>query len=278
MDKALSFGSNKQLSGILSIPKKINSHLPAFLLWNAGFLHRVGPYRLYVDLARKLTELGFVVFRYDISGKGDSELGHSQLPYEERVLHDSQQAMQEVINNTQAERFVAIGLCSGADDAHAIAYTDNRIIGLVMLDGYAFHTPGYYLHNYYPRLFSLRQWQQKAKKIRQQLFAKRKTNKSQSQKNNQGGYTRTQRPQKNIASELQHIVSRECQILAIYTGGIPNYYNYHNQFRAMFPTINFNNQLQLEFFPDADHTYSDIITRRKLISYILSWSQRYLAQ
>jgi hypothetical protein len=43
-----------------------------FVLLNAGAVHRQGPFRLYVHLARRLAALGFSCVRFDQPGIGDS--------------------------------------------------------------------------------------------------------------------------------------------------------------------------------------------------------------
>jgi len=46
--------------------------LPVVVLLNAGLVHRVGPFRLYVPLARTLAAAGFPVVRFDQPGVGDA--------------------------------------------------------------------------------------------------------------------------------------------------------------------------------------------------------------
>src|SRR5262249_27402146 len=45
---------------------------PMVLFLNAGAVHRVGPNRMYVDLARSWAEHGLTSLRLDLSGLGDS--------------------------------------------------------------------------------------------------------------------------------------------------------------------------------------------------------------
>ena len=74
-EKVLTFLNNSPLVGIMTEPdaERQMERKPAVLFWNAGFLHRVGPYRLYVDMSRKLAAMGFWAVRFDLSGKGDSK-------------------------------------------------------------------------------------------------------------------------------------------------------------------------------------------------------------
>ena len=58
--------------GILSMPER---RLPAavLVLLQAGVKYRVGPSRLYVDIARSLAESGFATLRFDPIGVGESD-------------------------------------------------------------------------------------------------------------------------------------------------------------------------------------------------------------
>jgi hypothetical protein len=80
------------------------------VLLNAGAVHRQGPFRLYVHLARRLAALGFSSLRFDQPGIGDS------LQAAERPLRE---IVGEVLDQLQAqtgcERFVIGGICSAAD-------------------------------------------------------------------------------------------------------------------------------------------------------------------
>ena len=55
-EEIITFGKTRALVGILHKPvgPAPRADLPAVLLLNAGLLHRVGPNRLYVKIARQL--------------------------------------------------------------------------------------------------------------------------------------------------------------------------------------------------------------------------------
>lgn len=74
MEKAVSFKNSKgqRLLGILHIPETSGKH-PAVICCHGFAGDKIGKYRLRVRLARSLCEKGFVVFRFDFSGHGDSE-------------------------------------------------------------------------------------------------------------------------------------------------------------------------------------------------------------
>jgi alpha/beta superfamily hydrolase len=67
------FGRTRSLVGIITDPPEAerDPQRPAIVCLNAGIIHRVGPHRLYVKMARTLAAMGFVVLRFDFSGIGD---------------------------------------------------------------------------------------------------------------------------------------------------------------------------------------------------------------
>ena len=96
-ERAVSFGPERGLLGILTQTAAHRDGIPTVILLNAGLLHRVGPNRLSVDIARSLADLGYPCLRFDTSGVGDSELI-------EGGLLDIERSCQEVIEAMDALR------------------------------------------------------------------------------------------------------------------------------------------------------------------------------
>src|SRR5688572_22932114 len=97
VESLLTFGASGTLHGILTEPEAARRvpDAPFVLLWNVGLHHRVGPYRIYVDLARRLAEAGYGSLRFDTSGLGDSETSRNDARSDaERNVADVRAAMQ----------------------------------------------------------------------------------------------------------------------------------------------------------------------------------------
>ena len=109
MERVYSFGKQAKLIGILTDPEPpVLSHdLPIILLLNAGLVHRVGPHRLNVFLARELSTLSFPVFRFDLSGIGDSTRHKDNRSREDQILSDIQEAMNFLV----ALKRSPVGVC-----------------------------------------------------------------------------------------------------------------------------------------------------------------------
>jgi pimeloyl-ACP methyl ester carboxylesterase len=108
--------------------------LPAVILLNAGIVHRVGPNRLHVKLARTLSPTGFVVFRFDFSGTGDSLVRSDNLPFEESAVSETQEAMEHVSAARGSKRFILLGISSGAMVSYKTACRDPRVAGAVLIN------------------------------------------------------------------------------------------------------------------------------------------------
>jgi pimeloyl-ACP methyl ester carboxylesterase len=108
---------------------------------NVGANHHVGPHRMNVDLARELAACGYLTFRLDAAGLGDSRVAPGDREnriYTKDSVADVQSAMTLLSQMRGASRFVLVGLCSGAYLAFHAAIEDARVVGQVLLSPYAF--------------------------------------------------------------------------------------------------------------------------------------------
>ncbi len=270
-EQAYTFGNSAPLVGIYTNTTEdtTQNNAPTVLLLNSGLLHRSGPFRLHVDLARKLSAFGFPVFRFDLSGIGDSGKHHDSRPREEQILSDIKQAMDFLSARKGAKNFVAMGLCTGADNAHKISVRDARICGAVFLDGYCYPSTGYYLRLYGPKLLNPAVWWRAVKRTvpkpmpqNDELF---ETNDQR-----EDNYFWKLPLKHKTKSELKTLVNRSVNLLYIYTGS-NDFVNYKNQLAASMKSIKFGNQLQEEYLKDAEHTYPLIADREQMIDIVCDW-------
>ena len=135
-EEAVVFGEAENLVGVVSEPTDGKAHgdVPAFVLLNAGLVHRVGPNRFYVTLARELARAGHVTLRFDFSGVGDSGPIGNSLPFEENSVKDTKDALDFLATTRGIERFILFGLCSGAMISFDTASCDPRIVGIAMIN------------------------------------------------------------------------------------------------------------------------------------------------
>ena len=130
------FGAGEHLFGILSRnPQALSA--TAIVLFNAGSVHRVGPNRVYVTLARNLAAQGVSCFRFDLESLGDSVLrspGREGHPYPDTAIADARTALGYLKQQFGFKRFIVMGLCSGAHTAfHAALDREQDPIAEIIL-------------------------------------------------------------------------------------------------------------------------------------------------
>jgi len=264
MERAFLFGQDRDLVGIVNEPdgQACDKNMPIVILLNAGLVHHVGPFRMNVEFARSLSNQGVLSFRFDLSGIGDSNQHKDSRSNEEKILGDIKSAMDFLSSKYDVDRFILLGLCTGADNAHKAAVLDKRVVGAVFLDGYVYPTTGYYMRHYGPRFFSPKVWFNKLKA----LFSSNKEVLSVQDND----YFWVLPPKNKVETELKGLVERNVGLMYIFSGGYVEY-NYLNQFNDMYSAVDFQDKLHIEYFPRADHTYILGDDRKKLIDCVCTW-------
>jgi len=136
-EEAIVFGTTARLVGVVTAPSATamgtTTNGVGVVLLNAGVVHRVGPNRLYVRLARRLSRLGFTVLRFDHSGVGDSPTRDDHVPFADSSVAEARDAMDWLAAKRGCDSFVLVGLCSGTLTAFRAAQADARVVKLVLL-------------------------------------------------------------------------------------------------------------------------------------------------
>lgn len=133
-EEAVRFGDRQHLVGVVTVPDQLVEGAPAMLFFNAGLIHHVGPSRLYVRLARRLAELGFVSLRFDFSGIGDSGVRTDNLSVEQAFFDDMHQAIRFLKEKVNVSQFILTGHCSGAWMAFLAAGEDEHVVGSIIMN------------------------------------------------------------------------------------------------------------------------------------------------
>jgi pimeloyl-ACP methyl ester carboxylesterase len=267
-ERACQFGPEHNLVGILTEPNGSGARpdSPAVLMLNAGLLHRVGPQRMSVELARRLAENGIRSLRFDMGGYGDSDVSTDANSDEIRVFAEIKRAMDFLESEHNIHRFVLFGSCSGADNSHEVALLDPRVAGAIMLDGYGYWTARSYINHYLPRFFRPKVW---INLVRRGLSSAKKANGGQGALRQQ--LRRPFGPRLQVKREIQTLVDRGTQMLYFYTGGVEDYYNYAGQFFDMFKGLVPRGKVEVEYYENADHTYTFAEDRERMYARVVDW-------
>lgn len=271
------FGRDRSLVGVVCRPAAAASPKPFVLLLNAGIIHSPGPNRMNARLARALAHIGISSLRFDQSGIGDSVVpaGATAMHIQERVRIDIDDAMAFAAEICEATTFIVGGLCSGADNALRTAARREDVVGIMLLDLNVARTRGYYLRHYGRRLLRRETWanvltgRHPATRRLRDLF-RGATGAAEGEPDPSLPHDAVV-PQDEMRLALQRIVTRDVAILAVFTAGVETQYNYARQFLDLFPEVNFADRLRLQYFKDADHTFTGSALQERLRRCVVGW-------
>jgi pimeloyl-ACP methyl ester carboxylesterase len=278
-ERAVVFGRARHLVGILNEPARESGEPYPFVVFlNSGIIHHVGANRLYVRLARALARSGVASLRFDLSGIGDSGApgDDATIPRGEIERRDIDDAL-SMLAADGAQRFVLAGLCSGADNAFATMVSDPRVVGALMLDGFAFRTVGYFVRYYGPRLVRPGVWwrtftgRSRALKGFLTAIGRRLTRWSRPARDRISLAASTHPTRGEMRRQWLALVGRDARVLLVFTAGLEARYNYRGQFFAAFRGLDFGNTVQHEYFGESDHIFSRERDQARLEQLLIGW-------
>lgn len=263
------FTTDSGLVGLLTRPASGDTDSrPAVLILNSGNIHRVGTGRMSVILARRLGALGYPVLRFDHSGVGDSPPRRDGLDLEEGRIREIVEVMDNLENRFGMERFVVHGLCTGARDAFHAALEDERIVGLVQIDGFAYRNFRFYLRKVGRRLGDLPSVVRGVgRRIGIVPRPEQSTPADDMWVEEWSGYP----PRAEVEEGFGALTSRGVALYVAFTGSWEEEYNYESQFLDMYPGVDFRNLLTLRYLPEAAHTLLDPVSRELVVEGICNW-------
>jgi dienelactone hydrolase len=274
-------GRHKSLAGIFTEPLRscAVTDPPTVVLLNAGIVHRVGPNRMHVLLARALAAAGVSSLRFDMSGIGDSPSRSEATAPLESAMSDIRDAMEWLERNKRIGKVVLFGLCSGADHSILYASSDRRVVGTILLDPNIPRTRKYYLYRSGAKLTSLvRKSPGEALSTLGKYFNRGLSDELADNRSPSGELG-------DLAAELTdselHAFFvghyRECveagvQIMVVTTGGEQG--RYGEQILDAFPDIAFGDRLTLEHLSRSDHTFTREADRDWLAVNLQKWMMK----
>ena len=272
-------GRQAALAGILAEASSATlvKDAPVVVLLNAGIIHRVGPNRMYVFLARALATAGYTSLRFDHSGIGDSPNRVDALPPLESALSDIREALDWLATNKQANRFILLGLCAGADHSLLYASADRRVVGMALLDPSTPRTKRYHFNEFCRKFssFATKSPRQAIGSISNQLKRLSNVREAAGPSSNEPIDPRLSDDElrKILESHYRTCVLADVKMLALFTGGMPGYHNYREQLIDAFPDVAFGDLLTLEYAPQSDHAFTSEANRELLRQSVLRWLQ-----
>ncbi len=259
------FGTDGSLFGIVTHPMAHNLRRAGVIVLNAGQVHHIGPNRLHVDLARHLASSGFVCARIDQSGKGESAT-RSGSSRAETLTKDFDETV-EYLSSLGVDKFVLLGLCSGADDAMIIADQRPQVVGMVMLDGFVQHSKLSYAETTFRQMRKMSRPDSSPRKLGARLnkFIKRTAAQVD---------VRDWDAPEVMNAYYRNFIARDGELLAIFTRGA-KYYSRPGQLAASLGNSHGITELHLE---DTSHTFDKRKDRQHLFSIVSDWIKQKFPQ
>lgn len=243
--------------------------LPVALLTNSGVISRAGPHRLNVHLARRLAQRGIASVRFDLSGIGDSRRAGSSLGQIEQWVLDTRAIMDTASQRLRAESFFMVGFCSGAEVAYRCALAEQRLVGVLLWDLYAYPTWRSQLN---VLLFRLRRAGVAglASKLLRKLRMRGEAS-GAAQKQLQDLEPARVPTKEEFGAGLKRLVDRGASVHVMFCGGEPHWYNYPTQFNDSMRGLPGLEKVSCEQLAISDHLLTRAVARDAFLESVDRW-------
>jgi len=241
IERPVFFGPDGLLFGIVTTPPTNEVRRRAVILLNAGADHHIGASRLYVSMARRWSQNGYVVLRMDLGGIGDSGTRTDRLDddvFPQEALPDITAGIEYLRSSHGTSDITLAGLCSGAYHAlrAAVALLPVNCILMVNPQNYFWrqgetleglqlaevaHNPGLYRE----RLFSSAAWKRmvtgRVNVLRiGKIYLQRPLLAVESKLRNLARRLHIRLPN-DLGTELEQVVSRGVRVVFVFARGEP---------------------------------------------------------
>ena len=289
-EAALRFGPDERLFGVLvRRAEHVPSERLAVLLLNTGSVHHIGVNRTYVTLARRLAVLGVSSLRFDIGGIGDGvapDVAFENHPYPPNLRGDVGSPLTFLGDVLGYDRFIALGLCSGAYAAFHAALDSDRVVETIMVnpltfrweEGMSLNTPphGHYAHvqQYKQSMLNLSSWR---RMLTGQVDVRRVISVGLKQTGQAARWylVSTRRAfaetlvDGDLNSELRRLSEQGTHLPFVFAKGDPGLDLLMTEAIWMVRRLHRSNAMTLKIIDGADHTFSSRPARRLLIDTVL---------
>lgn len=270
-EEALQLGPERNLVAVLT--EAVGPARPVMaLILNAGVIHRIGPHRSSVKLARGLASRGISAVRFDLSGVGDSRAPRAASDFRTQAVQDVQAVMDAMQARHGVSRFALIGICAGAVNAYATALADDRVAGVYMVDGYLYSTNKgravfawamLRAHGVSAFMGKFARWSRRSWKAARQP--------ADAQAGDSGVQSHPSRGE--FARDISAMLERGMTVGLMHTATVLEKYAYANQLQDTFPGQAWVRQLTLHHTLDIDHTVTPLAGQKRFVELVSAWAE-----
>lgn len=269
-EEVFRYGENNRGFGMMSLPTELDN-APVAVLFNAGLIHREGPYRLNVLVSRALAQCGFIAIRIDLAGKGDTP-AREGLVNRESVALDWQYIKKSIHARFGKRHLVLMGLCSGADNAIKTTATDADVKGLILLDPIAAHDADFNARAFRAKVTNIHKWLHLPISLWRRALRVIGVGGKLSE---QMASLRDEPTAEDSQRCFTHIVNVKGQVLAFFTSQTLEHYNQQGQFSRALNIAGLAERCEEIFWPQVEHLYPVDVHRQRLIAKVRDWAQRH---
>ena len=274
----LQFGDAGRLFGILTLPDKQDGgqlESRVFVFLSAGLMHRIGPHRLHVRLARELAQSGFSSLRVDLAGIGDSP-ARTGLTYQQSVAQDFEEILSILKSQWGDVKIILAGLCSAADNAIRLAIDNPQVVGMVLLDPVCEKDKGFRIR---ARGFRVRELVGKSTSLSNYLGWLNRRIKALTNQSSASGSAeqvdalslRDIPSPEQMRAAFESINRRNGRVLCVFSSYALRYYNQIGQLGRVLELEDYERFCTELFSPHAEHNYPLESHRYQLIEAIKAW-------
>ena len=261
------FGEGRGLVGVVTPAERREPAMvpPTAIVFNSGAVHRIGPNRLSVRLARMLATHGVSTLRFDLSGIGDSKPRRDRSALTESWVTEALAAMEMLADSRGADRFLLMGNCSGAAAAYLAAHADPRVVSLVLINPNVPETLRYYLRLALTNRNSWRRLAAGTGKLRTLVDRLRLR---------PAAAPKTAQPKHDVLAGLQALARRGVDMLIVVCEWDPSYDHFHWTLRRELARPPLRDRVRLAIVPRSNHDFSMLASQERLIGIVDQWSAR----
>jgi pimeloyl-ACP methyl ester carboxylesterase len=267
-EQVLMLGKEQNLVAIWTPPQASAIGLTVVLV-NAGVIHRVGPHRLHVKLARQLAAQGMGCVRFDLSGMGDSRAPEDGTDFRSQAVLDLRTVMDELARRSDSQSFALVGICSGAAHAQAAALIDERVKGVFLIDGYMYPSwrgSAYFLLQMVKAYGVLQTCERVMRVLYTRMHSRVRPQLALSE-----APPEPRRSALEFSRDMQDLTQRQVQVCLMFTGSVLEVIAHPNHLRQRFARAAWLDQVLCLIEPDLDHTFTLKSSQRRLADCLLPW-------
>jgi len=295
LEKIIKFGRNPCLVGVLTEADQRLQKKLCVIISNSGLIHKPGPNRLSVKIARQLASAGIHAFRFDFSGMGDSPLSGTVQDALRANITEIGWAMDKITEITGITQFALYGLCSAAEVSFRASLEDDRVTGLILVDGY-YQTKELLdrilpvaarkcnIRYYKKHLLDYRRWIKifsgKSKAISWKnlvaipgIIAGPIIRKLKGLMGRRKPAQTEHRPIDPGIDKWEKLFDRGIAVQLIYSEGSHYVDLYHHSLAAHLKPFRKNNALEYRLVKNADHTFTPVWAQQRLADTVCNWAK-----